>query len=63
MVRFIEATMQGGKKVHLNVDRISAIQELSQHATKSAVFTSGDDGPFQVMEDPATLLRKIEADV
>ena len=55
MVRFIQATISGGKKVYFNADRISAILESSRSDSKSIVFPSGDE-PFQVMEDPATLL-------
>jgi hypothetical protein len=58
MVRFIQATISGGKKVYFNADRISAILESSRSDSKSIVYTSGDQ-PFQVMEDPATLLQQL----
>jgi hypothetical protein len=58
MVRFIQATISGGKKVYFNADRISAILESSRSDSKSIVYTSGDT-PFQVMEDPATLLQQL----
>ena len=58
MVRFIQATISGGKKVYFNADRICAILESSRSDSKSIVFPSGDE-PFQVMEDPATLLQQL----
>src|SRR4029078_4652099 len=58
MVRFVQATISGGKKVYFNADRISAILESSRSDSKSIVYTSGD-APFQVMEDPATLLQQL----
>jgi hypothetical protein len=57
MVRFIQATISGGKKVYFNADRISAILESSRSDSKSIVYTG--DAPFQVMEDPATLLQQL----
>jgi hypothetical protein len=35
MVRFIQATISGGKKVYFNADRISAILESSRSDSKS----------------------------
>jgi hypothetical protein len=58
MVRFIQATISGGKKVYFNADRISAILESSRSDSKSIVYTSADQ-PFQVTEDPATLLQQL----
>jgi len=58
MVRFIQATLSGGKKVYFNADRICAILESSRSDSKSIVYTSGDQ-PFQVTEDPDTLLQQL----
>jgi organic radical activating enzyme len=58
MVRFIQATISGGKKLYFNADRISAILESSRSDSKSILSTSGGE-PFQVMEDPATLLQQL----
>jgi hypothetical protein len=59
MVRFIQATISGGKKVYFNADRISAILESSRSDSKSIVYTSGDPSHHTRHRSPSSPLRSV----
>lgn len=60
-MRYIQATIAASKKkVYFNGDLISAIVETGGiDSAKAVVYTSGDDEPFRVVEDPNALLGKL----